>query len=115
MSKLEQEWRSYNKRMRKNYLHFAQFDTVEEYAQYKKGKYKPKEGKFVEYKPKETYRRETKEYPSVNTMSPSQTPRAERKEYTGDLIVGIGTMHKSNAIPIMRDTEQAKELARMRR
>jgi hypothetical protein len=24
-------------------------------------------------------------------------------------------MHKSNAVPVMRDTEQAKEIARMRR
>jgi hypothetical protein len=39
----------------------------------------------------------------------------ERKIYTGDLIVGIGTMHKSNAVPIMRGTNEAKEIAKMRR
>lgn len=36
--------------------------------------------------------------------------------YTGDEIMGIGTMHKSNAVPIRRDSpEAAKDLASMRR
>ena len=34
--------------------------------------------------------------------------------YTGDKIKGIGTMHKSNAVPIFSD-EQAVEIATMRR
>lgn len=36
------------------------------------------------------------------------------KVYTGDKIKGIGTMHKSNAVPIFSD-EQAVEIAKMRR
>lgn len=36
--------------------------------------------------------------------------------YTGDEIMGIGTMHKSNAVPIRKDSkETAKDLASMRR
>jgi hypothetical protein len=36
--------------------------------------------------------------------------------YTGNEIMGIGTMHKSNAVPIRRDSpEAAKDLASMRR
>lgn len=38
-----------------------------------------------------------------------QTP-----QYTGDKIVGIGTMHKSNAVPIFSDQE-AKDISTMRR
>lgn len=38
----------------------------------------------------------------------------ERKEYTGTLVKGIGTMHKSNAVPII-DEQQMKDLASMRR
>ena len=40
-----------------------------------------------------------------------------RKEnvYTGDEIVGIGVMHKSNAVPIRKDSKAAEEIARMRR
>ena len=34
--------------------------------------------------------------------------------YTGDKIKGIGTMHKSNAVPVFNDTE-AKDIASMRR
>lgn len=39
---------------------------------------------------------------------------AEPKVYTGTKIKGIGTMHKSNAVPIFSD-EQAEEIAHMRR
>ena len=34
--------------------------------------------------------------------------------YTGDKIKGIGTMHKSNAVPVFSDNE-AKDIASMRR
>lgn len=40
--------------------------------------------------------------------------RPADKVYTGDKIKGIGTMHKSNAVPIFTD-EQARDIARMRR
>lgn len=35
-------------------------------------------------------------------------------QYTGDKIVGIGTMHKSNAVPIFSNDE-AKDISSMRR
>jgi hypothetical protein len=41
--------------------------------------------------------------------------KAEEKRYTGTLICGIATMHKSNIVPVMRGTKQAEEIARMRR
>jgi hypothetical protein len=53
-------------------------------------------------------------YASVDIGSPSVCTAPEKKEYTGTLVKGIGTMHKSNAIPII-DEEQMKDLARMRR
>lgn len=40
--------------------------------------------------------------------------KPEKKEYTGTLVKGISTMHKSNAVPII-DADQAKEHANMRR
>jgi hypothetical protein len=43
---------------------------------------------------------------AVNVRMPMQ--------YTGDNIVGIGTMHKSNAVPIFTDQE-AKDISSMRR
>lgn len=38
-----------------------------------------------------------------------------RKQYTGDEIAGIGTLHKSNMVPIRKDSNAAKEIATMRR
>jgi hypothetical protein len=38
----------------------------------------------------------------------------ESPKYTGTLIKGIATMHKSNAVPIIND-EQAIEISKMRR
>lgn len=35
--------------------------------------------------------------------------------YTGTEIVGIATMHKSNAVPVRRGTNEAVEIANMRR
>jgi hypothetical protein len=53
--------------------------------------------------------------PSLNggvDMSPAV--KAPDKIYTGTKIKGIGTMHKSNAVPIFSD-EEAQDIARMRR
>lgn len=50
--------------------------------------------------------------PSRVTEGGSTAP--VHKVYTGDKIIGIGTMHKSNAVPIFSD-EQAKDISRMRR
>ena len=41
-------------------------------------------------------------------------PRVESPRYTGTLVRGIGTMHKSNAVPIINE-EEMKDIARMRR
>mgnify|MGYP001275068762 FL=1 len=40
------------------------------------------------------------------------TAKKEQHVYTGDLIVGIATMHKSNAVPVM-NKQQAKDISRM--
>ena len=54
-------------------------------------------------------------YPSVDTGCGGVCAKRESQKYTGDLIVGIATMHKSNAVPVMRGTTQAEDIARMRR
>ena len=54
-------------------------------------------------------------YPSGNGFgTPGSTAKKEPQKYTGTLIKGIATMHKSNAVPIMND-KQAIEVATMRR
>lgn len=50
--------------------------------------------------------------------SDSIVPIAGKKkanEYTGTEIIGIGTLHKSNMVPVRADSNDAKEIARMRR
>ena len=53
-------------------------------------------------------------YASVDIGSPSVCTAPEKKEYTGTLIKGIATMHKSNAVPVINQ-EQATDIANMRR
>lgn len=45
---------------------------------------------------------------------PDNAFKTPDKIYTGTKILGIGTMHKSNAVPIFSD-EEAKDIATMRR
>ena len=113
--KLEQEWRAYNKRMRQQNCHSAQFDTFEQYLSYIRGEHVPrKETEFKEYKPNYTVERSTQHIPSIGNGIGVAT-RKESVKYTGDLICGIATMHKSNAVPVMKGTKQAEEIAKMRR
>lgn len=119
IDRLQTEWRAYNKRMRRQSMHDLQFEHFEDYVAYTRGQYKPKqrEKEFKEYvQPKQNVR-DTKIYPSLQTSDkiPGACTKRETPTYTGDLIVGIGTMHKSNAVPIMRGTKQAEEIAKMRR
>jgi hypothetical protein len=58
-------------------------------------------------------RRETPRIPSHPFVASACT-KAPDKVYTGSAIKGIGTMHKSNAVPVFSD-EQAIEIATMRR
>jgi hypothetical protein len=104
---------AYKKRQREEAQRKAKVkrDYERELASFKA---KRKDKEFVEYKPAETYRRETPSIPSVGSLvGNGTTPRSERKQYTGDLIIGIATMHKSNAVPVMRDTNQATEISQM--
>lgn len=54
----------------------------------------------------------TAHIPSRVTEGGSTAP--VHKVYTGTKVLGIGTMHKSNAVPIFSD-EEAVEISRMRR
>ncbi len=65
------------------------------------------------YKLNSPAERSTKHIPSLNSGAGVAT-LAPAKVYTGDKIKGIGTMHKSNAVPIFSD-EEAVAIANMRR
>ena len=95
--------------------------SMTHYANGRKKKYnvwtttkKTVEREFVEYKPPQNYRRgDTSHIKSLNSGE-HHTTKKSPMEYTGTLVKGISTMHKSNAVPII-DKQQAKEHANMRR
>jgi hypothetical protein len=75
-----------------------------------------KTDRFEVYSPpkSDVLRRHTEHYPSLNSGLGTATKPITGKVYTGTKMLGIGTLHKSNAVPIFSDDE-AKEIARMRR
>ena len=55
----------------------------------------------------------TDHIPSVDTGR-GIAPKAPDKVYTGDAMIGIGQLHKSNGIPVFRQ-EDAVDVSKMRR
>lgn len=119
LEQMRVEWRQYNKNMRRNNMSRLQWEDFDDYLAYRQGKAPNRnkvEKEFKTYAQPEPYVRNTTQYPSLTTSNiPGSCAKREPQRYTGDLIVGIATMHKSNAVPVMRGTEQAKEIASMRR
>ena len=50
---------------------------------------------------------------SVDTRA-GIAPKAPNKQYTGDAMIGIGVLHKSNSVPIFKQ-EDAEAISKMRR
>ena len=67
----------------------------------------------VTIKQQKPFQRETPKYPSLNSGY-HDCSKKPSPVYTGTKVKGIGTMHKSNAVPIFSD-EEAMDIARMRR
>lgn len=59
-------------------------------------------------------RRTTDHIKSLNECITGPVASKAPQKYTGTKIIGIGTLHKSNAVPVFSD-EEAKEISRMRR
>jgi hypothetical protein len=74
---------------------------------------KPKRETFT-YKLSTPVGRETQKINSLDTGHYGAVNVKQTPQYTGTKILGIGTMHKSNAVPIFSD-EEAQDIARMRR
>lgn len=58
--------------------------------------------------------REPQNIPSVDTWVTGPVTSGKAQQYTGTNMIGIGTLHKSNAIPIFSEQE-AKDISTMRR
>ena len=68
----------------------------------------------LQYKLSAPAGRETPRIASRDTGHSGAVRTKDIPQYTGTKIIGIGTMHKSNAVPIFSD-EQAVEISTMRR
>lgn len=80
----------------------------EVYSKYQKPAFRPLEAPLYAHRSSET------QYRSVTDIS-SHTARQEPLQYTGQRrLIGIATMHKSNAVPVF-EREEAMEIAKMRR
>lgn len=77
----------------------------------KPGKIKPSFAK--EFQMNTSYRGSDTKVGSV-VSSGGICGKAPTRKYTGTLIKGIATMHKSNAVPVI-DEEQMRDISRMRR
>jgi len=134
LAELELRWREHNRDMKRKGLHDLRYGTLDEYIDYCYGRLKkPDPRDYKHFKPNKPVRNAIAErdknhrerYPSLmeqqmkngtfNTTSDGKGTKKEPMKYTGDLITGIATMHKSNAVPVMKGTDQAKDIARMRR
>ena len=96
-----------------------QKDAWEAYKQ----KYGLVENKAINYHPKtllkiqkDVLRKGAESFrsiPSLNSLE-GNTAKAAPKQYTGDNVIGIAAMHKSNLVPVFKGSE-AVEIAKMRR
>ncbi len=79
-------------------------------------KYEPKKQvkyKAVTWQPTKSHVRETPHIPSLSTAGGTAT-KAATKVYTGTKVMGIATLHKSNAVPVF-NSEEAVAISSMRR
>ena len=71
---------------------------------------------FKEYVPSRSYIRIHESIPSLNEYrtNANATAKAETKEYSGDYVTGLATLHKSNIVPVGKD-DNPVDYATMRR
>jgi len=89
--------------------------TFDEYCLNRLGKVKLPKPEFKTFSTAPTHPRyvDRQQFDSLNANVGNCLKR-ESIKYTGTLVKGIATMHKSNAVPVI-DEEQMKDISRMRR
>ena len=83
----------------------------EVYGKYKKPAFTPmsaaKQPSYADIR-----RAEAKQYPSRDDFTIRGGTKTESQKYTGDYVIGIATMHKSNAVPVT-NPKHATEISAM--
>lgn len=97
-----QDLNRHNKEMRRKNMFFMQFSDIEGYANYLSGKKatKKKSNSVKISNSTPLYKRNSSL--DINSLDSriGSTPKKESPKYSGDYIVGIATMHKSNLVPV---------------
>ncbi len=106
-AKLIQDHKEYNKLMRRG---GSAEMSMDDYLLYRQGKLKPK----LKGVGMPTYQVSNHRDQYKSDVGIGATSGKVEKKYTGTLIKGVATMHKSNAVPVINQ-EQMEEISRMRR
>ena len=98
---MESEWRAYNKDLRRRNLASMQFTTLESYIQYRfgGGKKVTEPSRALPTSSGKPFVRETVRHSSLSSQG-GNTTKKESPKYSGDYLVGIATMHKSNMVAV---------------
>lgn len=113
-AELQSDWMQHNRDLKRQGLSKIDFD---EYVDNRRGIVRGKPIKTSIKLPTDSvpYRRESERIPSLMTMGdPNSCAKKESIKYTGTLVRGIATMHKSNAVPVINEQEM-QDISRMRR
>jgi len=119
-AELRESWHKHNKEMKRNGMHDMRYESFDDYLDYCFGRNKIDKKKFVTAAPSTppAWRRDDhrEKYPSVpmGSIDTGSCRKVEPQKYTGTLVKGIATMHKSNAVPVI-DQKHAEEISRMAR
>ena len=121
LKKYQAELRDYNKRMKQSHQHDLCMD-IEQYVAWVHGETERKKpAQYQTANEVKTFKWETKGYRRDNTahipsgnLGAGNALQQPKKEYTGTLIKGVATMHKSNAVPVINQ-EEAEMISKMRR
>lgn len=106
--KYEKLWQKQNDFLKSQGLPPESFDV---FVKKQTGKYRPRlRGVKVETRA----HRKSPNVPSADSYAAAKLARKKEMKYTGDKLMGIATMHKSNMVPVFKQ-EDAEDIAKMRR
>jgi hypothetical protein len=116
MADLDARWREHTKWAKRHNLPKMTFD---EYLDYISGRVrvsskKPTASVWPKDEPTHRSSNHRELYPSLNSTDAGVATKPQPKIYTGDKLLGIATMHKSNMVPIF-SSKDAEDVAKMRR
>lgn len=113
---LYEDWQRHTKEMKSKRMFDCVYETYEEYLRYRYGrikKYVPAKNKTLQVS--SSFRRTSTADTVISVLtSVNTTGRKKPLVYTGDYVVGIATMHKSNMVPVGRE-DSPEDYAKMRR